>query len=161
MSSKSGIIPAHPTCLNLKKLHSEKGLIRNIQLEYAVYMTCIKFGILPYSEYKWKTSEHVLNAHVFQTLCPLCITGFLLHISGLHALILILAVSKLKMLSKFVECPFYYRVTMIQKLIASGSMFKMNHTPLVLTMRYMAPEGMTGFRPGMVDSSLKQISELD
>ena len=27
-------------------------------------------------------------------------------------------------------------------------------------MRYIAPEGMTGVRPGIVDSSLKQISEL-
>ena len=33
--------------------------------------------------------------------------------------------------------------------------------PSVLpTMKYMAPEGMIGVRPGTVDSSLKQISAL-
>ncbi len=46
MSSKSGIILAYPTCFNQKKLNSKKGLIRNIQWEYAVDMTCTKFGIL-------------------------------------------------------------------------------------------------------------------
>jgi hypothetical protein len=30
-----------------------------------------------------------------------------------------------------------------------------------LTMRYMAPDGITGVSPGTVDSSEKQISEFD
>ncbi len=59
MSTKSGIIPTYPTRLNQKKSDLEKGLIRSFQPKYAVYMTCIKFGIVPYSEYKWKTSVYV------------------------------------------------------------------------------------------------------
>lgn len=31
---------------------------------------------------------------------------------------------------------------------------------ILLTMRYIAPDGMTGVRPGTVDSSLKQTSVL-
>lgn len=46
-----------------------------------------------------------------------------------------------------------------QRCKALNSFFH-THT-LALTIRYMAPEGITGFRPGTMDSSLKQISELD
>lgn len=45
---KTQIISAYLTCLNRKMLQSELGYIQNIQMEYAVYMTCIKFGILEY-----------------------------------------------------------------------------------------------------------------
>ncbi len=48
---KTGIIPAYPTCLNRKKLQSEKGLIGKVQPEYAVYMTCVKLLVLPYLEH--------------------------------------------------------------------------------------------------------------
>ncbi len=59
MSSKSGNYTGISHLLIGGSSIHKKDLIRNIQTEYAVYMTYIKFGILLYSECKWKTSVHV------------------------------------------------------------------------------------------------------
>lgn len=56
-------IPAHPTCLIWKMLHSEKGLIWNIQMEYAVPMTHDEFGVLPILNHS--VHVHIVAGSIF------------------------------------------------------------------------------------------------
>lgn len=46
--------------LNLEMLNLEKGLIQKIQVDFAVWTTCIKLGIMLYSE-KYSVLINVLN----------------------------------------------------------------------------------------------------
>lgn len=47
---KTHQIPPYPTWLNRKMLNLDKGLIQKIQVDIAVWTTCIKLGIMSYLE---------------------------------------------------------------------------------------------------------------
>lgn len=57
---KTHQIPPYPTWLNRKMLNLDKGSIHEIQVNFAVWTTCIKLGIMSYSK-KYRMLINVLN----------------------------------------------------------------------------------------------------